>query len=219
MGVFMYVFTWTSHVFKFECASVSFAYEGEFILEAEYQETFSAPQIQEMPGRVHFASHNLLIPPHHPPRATSYFVSSPHLFSHFVFLSLCLIQFLFTSPFLSDWLARTTLWVSYILFCFEWPLTRSTAGFQCFCSVPFSLSFKHVYKQKAPRKLQHLVWSYVTPKACVHVRWHTACFVCNTGGCCHKCNLICNSNAAMMNWKQWVVTGRWGNWVEVKNGT
>lgn len=218
MGVYMYVFTWTNHVLKFECASVSFAYEGEFILEAEYRETFSAPQIQEMPGRVHFASHNLLIPPRHPPRATSYFVSSPLISFHTLCSYLC-VSFNFFSPrcfFQTGWQERR---FESPIFCSEWSLTRITAGFQCFCSVPSSLSFKHIYKQKAPRKLQHLVWSYVTPKACVHVRRHTACFVCNMGGCCHKCNLRCNSNAAMMNWKQWVVTGRWGNWVEVTHRT
>ena len=45
-----------------ECVQVSFAYEGEFILEAEYWETLSATQHQEMPRRVHSASHNPLIP-------------------------------------------------------------------------------------------------------------------------------------------------------------
>lgn len=48
-------------ILQFECPRVSFAYEGEFILEAEYWETFPVTQNQEMPGRVHSASHNLLI--------------------------------------------------------------------------------------------------------------------------------------------------------------
>lgn len=53
----------------------SFAYEGEFVLGSEYLEIFSLTDNLEMPGWAHAASHSLLIPQHHLPRATSYRVS------------------------------------------------------------------------------------------------------------------------------------------------
>lgn len=41
-------------IFRRECAQVLFAYEGEFIIEAEYSETFDQGK--------HAVSYNLLIP-------------------------------------------------------------------------------------------------------------------------------------------------------------
>lgn len=66
------------------------------------------------------------------------------LFSHFLFLSQRLIQFLFTSLFLSAWLARTML--SHILFVLNglWPSHSWVPVFlRCFFPPYFSLSFKH----------------------------------------------------------------------------
>ncbi len=83
------------------------------------------------------------------------------LFSHFLYLSQRPIQFLFTSLFLSVWLARMMLWVSHIWFVLNglWPSHSWVPVFlHCFFSLIFHYLSQHVHmgpvcQQQAPRKL------------------------------------------------------------------
>lgn len=140
---------------------------------------------------------------------------SSRLFSPVLFLSRHLVQFLFTSLFLSARLAPIVLWAAHILLVLNglWPGHSWVPVFLYF-SVLFL--FHHLSNKCTSRTnlgtagTWETLWSYLTPKGRVHMRLHPACFVWDAGGCCHKCNLRCHSDATMKSWKQWVASGRWG---------
>lgn len=90
-------------------------------------ESFSVTQSQVMPEWVHSALHNLLIPLHHLPKATSCFISSP-LFSVCSYLSILFNIFL-PHCFLSAWLAGIMLRFPHNLFIVNGLLDQIWAGF------------------------------------------------------------------------------------------
>lgn len=131
---------WSKHLELWMCPGFiciwRWVHSGGWIL----RDLFSN-QHQEMPGRVHSASHNPLIPKRHLPRATGHFVSSP-LASFHPFCSYLGISFNSFSPrcfFQPGWHQSC---FELHIFCLFWMVfDQVTAGFQCFCTFLFCFFF------------------------------------------------------------------------------
>lgn len=124
------------------CTPGSFAYEGEFLLEAEPRD-------------------DLLILKHHLPRAANYLFPLLRLSSHTLLLPQHLLQFPSTSLFLSVRLAKGD--------AFEFHTFGLFSAWFPFLLPSFSTIFQTRVSQQR-RKHSHIVWSCVTPQACVHMR-------------------------------------------------
>lgn len=107
-----------SHVFSLNVSRFDLHMKVSSFWRLNTERPSLPPRTRRCQGKCILPQHNRLISKRHLPSATSYFVSSPHLFSHSDVSSLGLIQFLFPSLFLSGWPARMVLWVWHFV-CFE----------------------------------------------------------------------------------------------------